>query len=142
MVSVPIEIPVQAQTRHGHIYDCFQKILYPVVAENIPFTFLFTYPSRTAGFQQGCKRSGFQALGNGTNGVGNMMWFLLPWQPCESRSILHILLEAASLFSMPEFLPLSQRNADSERLVGQGSKLPIRLHVTPLYPSLNYYRQS
>ena len=33
-------------------------------------------PSRTAGFQQGRKRSGFQALGNGTAQAGNMMWFL------------------------------------------------------------------
>ena len=33
-------------------------------------------PSRIAGFQQGWEWSGFQALGNGTNGAGNVMLFL------------------------------------------------------------------
>ena len=95
-------------------------------------------PSRIAGFQQGWKRSGFQALGNGTNAAGNVMLFLFPdwaslWLP-----IPHILLEAAPLFStcMPGFLPISR--SESGQLVGWGSKYPIRLHVTLLYPSRNY----
>ena len=32
---------------HIYIYDSFQKSLHMALSENKPFTFLFTYPSRT-----------------------------------------------------------------------------------------------
>ena len=43
---------------------------------------------------------------------------------------------------MPKFLSLPRRNTDSGRLVGRDNKLPICLHVTLLFPSRNYCRQS
>ena len=43
---------------------------------------------------------------------------------------------------MPKFLSLPRRSTDSGRLVGRANKLPICLHVTLLFPSRNYCRQS
>ena len=42
-------------------------------------------PSRIAGFQQGWKQSGFQALGIGIDGVGNAMFCSWPEHPCQCR---------------------------------------------------------
>ena len=121
------------------IYDFFQKFFYPVLAEIIPFTFLFTYPSRS-----------FTDCGFSTR--LEMEWFSSSWKrykwgwkhdvvsvhrlsnPVNSDS--PYLGEAAPLFSMPGFLRILR--SESGRLVGRGSKLTIRLHVTPLYPSRNY----
>ena len=123
-----------------YIYDFFQKLFYPVLAEIIPFTFLFTYPSRS-----------FTDCGFSTR-LG-MEWFSSSWKRYHwgwKRDVVSVftdlviwwlpslrtLLEAAPLFSMPGFLPISR--SESGQLVDRGSKLLIRLHVTLLYPSRNY----
>ena len=127
-----------------YVYDFFQKFFYPALAEIIPFTFLFTYPSRSF---TDCRFS--TRLG--------MEWFSTSWKRHQwgwKRDVvsvftdlviwwipsLRILLEAAPLFSMPGFLPISR--SESGPLVGRGSKFPIRLHVTLLYTSRDYCRQS
>ena len=68
------------------IYDSFQKRNYPAVAANNPFTFLFTYPSRTADFNKVGHGVVFKLLETVPIGLETWCGFCSrPEQPCECR---------------------------------------------------------